>query len=217
MIIAVLADELQKKEMISKGIPTGIEFIWADSLRSLAIIEADYYMDLLFEMDQERVKRLKQLPGKAVFINAVAFTTKITGGSFIHINAWPGMLQRPIQEIALASPAQEKIVQAIFESLQWKYMLTPDVPGMISARVLAMIFNEAWYTLDAGVSTANEIDTAMKLGTNYPLGPFEWCDKIGIEKIYQLLKELSKEDSRYSPSPALEDAVNTKQLAARNL
>ena len=85
MIIAVLADELQRKEMSSREIPGDVEFIWADSLRSLLIIEADFYMDLQFEMDQERINRLKQLSGKAIFINSVVFTTRVTGGSFIHI------------------------------------------------------------------------------------------------------------------------------------
>lgn len=212
MIIAVLADDLQKKEISSKTVPSGVEIIWADSLRSLLIIEADFYMDLQFEMDHERVNRLKQLSGKAIIINSVAFTTRVTGGNFIHINAWPGMLQRPVYEISLGSPAQSRIVKNLFEALQWKYIVAPDVPGMISARVLAMIINEAWYTLDAGVSSADEIDTAMKLGTNYPLGPFEWCDKIGVERIYQLLKELSKEDTRYAPSPALEAEVRRTDL-----
>ncbi len=45
---------------------------------------------------------------------------------------------------------------------------------------MAMIINEAWHALAEEVSTKNEIDTAMKLGTNYPYGPFEWAEKIGL-------------------------------------
>ena len=55
-----------------------------------------------------------------------------------------------------------------------------------------MIVNEAFIALKEDVSTKNEIDTAMKLGTNYPYGPFEWCEKIGREKIRSLLQQLSK-------------------------
>jgi 3-hydroxybutyryl-CoA dehydrogenase len=70
--------------------------------------------------------------------------------------------------------------------------------------VLAMIINEAWFTLGENVSTKQEIDTAMKLGTNYPYGPFEWCNKIGIKNIYSLLKKLSENNARYKPAPLLE-------------
>src|ERR1700710_2457559 len=47
-------------------------------------------------------------------------------------------------------------------------------------RVVAMIINEAYYALDAGVSSKESIDLAMKLGTGYPYGPFEWADRIGL-------------------------------------
>ncbi len=43
----------------------------------------------------------------------------------------------------------------------------------------------------------------MKLGTNYPNGPFEWAEKIGIEKIYLLLQKLAEKEDRYQPAPAL--------------
>ena len=74
----------------------------------------------------------------------------------------------------------------------------------MAARVICMIINEAFFALQEEVSTVNEIDLAMKLGTNYPYGPFEWQDKIGLQNIYQLLKSLSVKDKRYSASLLLE-------------
>ena len=53
-----------------------------------------------------------------------------------------------------------------------------------------MIINEAFIALREGVSTKEEINTAMKLGTNYPYGPFEWAGKIGIERVNALLDKL---------------------------
>src|SRR5262245_35482839 len=85
MVFAVLADEWQKKELIPKGIPSGCEFIWADSLRALVAVEADAYMDLLFSMDEERTERLNQLPDKPIFINSVIYTTSRTGSRYIRI------------------------------------------------------------------------------------------------------------------------------------
>jgi len=91
-------------------------------------------------------------------------------------------------------------------------MLAPDIPGMITARVLAAIINEAYHTLGAQVSSREEIDIAMKLGTSYPYGPFEWSDKIGLTRVYELLTELSNEDARYMPAPLLkEEALRTRK------
>jgi len=75
---------------------------------------------------------------------------------------------------------------------------------MISARVIAMIINEAYFGLGDEITSKTETDIAMKLGTNYPYGPFEWSEKIGLQKIYALLKKLNKSDSRYAIAPAME-------------
>ena len=79
----------------------------------------------------------------------------------------------------------------------------PDLPGFVAPRVVCMIINEAYLALEEGVSTKAEIDTAMKLGTAYPFGPFEWAEKIGIKKVAGLLQRLALEDKRYQPAPLL--------------
>jgi len=56
--------------------------------------------------------------------------------------------------------------------LEWKYQIVPDLPGMIAARVIAMIINELFWFGKMKSGTKAEIDTAMKLEANYPLGPF---------------------------------------------
>ena len=66
-----------------------------------------------------------------------------------------------------------------------------------------MICNEACYALGEGISTREEIDVAMKLGTNYPYGPFEWMEKIGSGRIKELLTELQRSESRYTIASAL--------------
>lgn len=208
MIVAVLPDDNLKKEWLAKGAGNEVEMIWADSLRALTMIEADVYFDLLFELNNERIAHLKQLLPKPVFVNAVAYTTKTIGHDFIRINTWPSFLQRNLTEIALPSSIQEKAVAPIFESLGWQYRIVPDIAGMITARILAMIINEAFYTWGSGVSSKEEIDIAMKLGTNYPMGPFEWSEKIGLDKVHELLKELGRTDERYTMAPALISTIN---------
>ena len=73
----------------------------------------------------------------------------------------------------------------------------------IALRIIAMIVNEAYFALGDGISTKEEIDTAMKLGTNYPYGPFEWSEKIGLKKIYALLQNLGNSGERYLVAPLL--------------
>jgi 3-hydroxybutyryl-CoA dehydrogenase len=70
---------------------------------------------------------------------------------------------------------------------------------MITPRILFMIINEAFYTLQEGTASKEDIDIAMKLGTNYPFGPFEWCDKIGVEEVVSLLDRMYEDthDERY--------------------
>jgi 3-hydroxybutyryl-CoA dehydrogenase len=82
-----------------------------------------------------------------------------------------------------------------------------DQPGFISARVIVMIINEAFLALGEGVSSKNDINTAMKLGTNYPYGPFEWAEKIGIKNIITLLKKMSATNPAYTPARLLTEAV----------
>ena len=211
MTVAILADDVLKQELLTKKLPEAITVVWVDSVRSLTIADADVYMDLLFELNAERTQHLKQLQPKPVIVNAVPWTTKKIGASFIRINAWPGLLQRPVTEVALPVAVSEATIKAIFEQWQWQYVLAPDIPGMITARVLSAIINEAYYTLGAQVSTRDEIDIAMKLGTSYPYGPFEWSDKIGLTRVYELLTELTNEDKRYMPAAALQKAVGSGQ------
>lgn len=207
MTIAVLTEGALKEELVAKGVPAGTDIIWTDSLRSLVSIEADAYFDLLFHPDPERTARLLRLKDRPVFINMITDTLSATHPSFIRINAWPTLLNRPVTEIAVADGERARMARQVLEELQWPCQVVPDIPGMVTPRVISMIVNEAYFTLSDGVSTKEEIDIAMKLGTNYPMGPFEWSEKIGVRRIYALLEVLSRRDGRYRPAGALEKAA----------
>ncbi|MFM9911009.1 MAG: 3-hydroxyacyl-CoA dehydrogenase family protein [Chitinophagaceae bacterium] len=211
MVIAVLANDVLKKEWIAKGVPANVEVLWCGSVKTLVAAVADVYIDLLFINDKERTAQLSMRSGSPFFINAVEYSGKDLEPFFIRINAWPGFLERKIVEVAITNPFQEPMVKKFFDTLNWNYQLVPDTPGMISARIIATIINEAYYTFGEEISTKEEIDIAMKLGTSYPFGPFEWSEKIGLDKIYNLLIELSKTDSSYSVAPALENDLSIQQ------
>jgi 3-hydroxybutyryl-CoA dehydrogenase len=166
--------------------------------------EADAFFDLSFEMDTARIELLKKLIPKLVFINSVSYTISETGPSFIRLNGWSSFLKRELLEAAYTDDSvkinAERVMAALNKKIEW----VPDIAGFISARVVSMIVNEAWFALEEGVSTKNEIDTAMKLGTNYPYGPFEWGEKIGLKNIYDLLTVMSKANNRYQPAALLQ-------------
>ncbi len=208
MKIVVVAGEVLKREMQSKPVNADIEFIWVndpDELKKNP--DADACFDLEFINNDVRIKRLKQFSPKPVFINSVLYSLAETNSFFIRINAWPTFLKRIICETA-AKEDRENAAKKIFDAMGWANRFVPDVKGMVSARIVAMIVNEAYYTLEAGVSSKAEIDIAMKLGTNYPYGPFEWSEKIGLKNIYALLIELGKTDQRYLVSTALQEEVS---------
>jgi len=98
-------------------------------------------------------------------------------------------------------------VRALFESLGKEVHSVADRPGMISMRIITMIINEAYLVLQEGTSNKDDIDTAMKLGTNYPYGPIEWSEKIGIELVYNILKSMfdTYGDDRYRITPLLKE------------
>jgi 3-hydroxybutyryl-CoA dehydrogenase len=176
----------------------------ARSLEELTGLDADAYFDLLFEPDPARIGRLRLLLPRTVIINSVTETLASTDPNFIRLNAWPGFVDRPVAEIALAGLRKESEAGRLFASLNWDFSLVPDRPGMVSPRVISMIVNEAYYAWEDQVSSREEIDTAMRLGTGYPWGPFEWAGRIGLARIYGLLRVLQQTDGRYSISRALE-------------
>jgi 3-hydroxybutyryl-CoA dehydrogenase len=206
MVIAVLGPEEQQSEWLRHSQNTDNQFVFADSLRSLLIVEADIYIDMLFEFSPQRIEQLKKLNG-VVIVNSVEHTTTFIGADFVRIAGWSGLIHRDKLEIAYpknVSPQQKEVLQ----NCGLNFHEVPDIIGMITPRILSMIINEAYYALGENVSNREEIDTAMKTGTNYPLGPFEWAGKIGLKKIHNLLKELGESDEkRYGIAPKLEEEV----------
>jgi 3-hydroxybutyryl-CoA dehydrogenase len=137
----------------------------------------------------------------------VTTTIAEMGYPFIRINGWPGFLEREVHELASPDEETTRKIEAVYKVLGRSCCIVADTPGLITARILATIINEAWYTWEQGVSTKEEIDTAMKLGTNYPLGPFEWSERIGVSPITLLLAALSKTDPGYAPAGSLQKAA----------
>ena len=93
----------------------------------------------------------------------------------------------------------------LFQALGKKVSVIGDVPGMIVARTVAMLADLAADAVDRGVATAEDVDTAMRLGVNYPAGPLEWAGRVGHRYLCGVLNNLHERfpTGRYAPSLGL--------------
>lgn len=143
---------------------------------------------------------VKQQLAKAVFDYGYRVNCNLVG-----INALPTFISTPIAELSLYNLSLSGSLHELMQKLNWPYRLVQDRVGMVTPRIICMIINEACYTLQEGTATIDDINTSMKLGTNYPYGPFEWANKIGIKHIYETLEALYNDthDERYKVCPLL--------------
>ncbi|MDQ6608763.1 MAG: 3-hydroxyacyl-CoA dehydrogenase family protein [Bacteroidota bacterium] len=208
MQIIVLADALQKEELSISSLPdAGVVWI-NDESEFLKYRDADAFVDLEFLNDARRKTLLAQLLPKPVIINSVMDTLAETHLSFIRINGWPTFLSSSLIEACCINEEVKQKAEDVFSFFNKKIEWLEDDAGFITTRVVSMIINEAFIALGEGVSTKEEINTAMKLGTAYPYGPFEWAEKIGVQNIVTLLNKLSKSQIRYMPSELLVQETN---------
>ncbi len=205
MTIIVAAEDYQWNELTALRPNINWQRVdGADNFNEFIHADAFFYLkDNIIFPDFSAIK-------KPVFINSVVQTLAHlhTPEYVLRINGWPTFLQRTVWEIA--GEVNENI-DAVFKTLNIKINVVKDEPGFITARIIAMIINEAYFAVEDEVSSKDEIDIAMKLGTNYPFGPFEWAKLIGTNNILALLQKLSTTDKRYLPAKQLiKEAIENK-------
>ncbi len=92
-----------------------------------------------------------------------------------------------------------------------------ESPGFITSRINAMIGNEAFYMLQEGIASAADIDKALKLGLNHPMGPFELVDLVGLDTRLNILEYLQKSlGEKYRPAPLLVQYVKAGRLGRKS-
>jgi len=91
-----------------------------------------------------------------------------------------------------------------------------ESPGFVTSRINALIGNEAFYMLESGIASAGDIDKALKLGLNHPMGPFELVDLVGLDTRLSILKYLqSVLGDKYRPCPLIETYVKAGRLGKK--
>src|SRR5205807_6890493 len=116
-------------------------------------------------------------------------------------------------EIAPSKITEEHLLknaEDFLSSAGLEFVKVPDRAGLIFPRILAMIINEAAQVYSENIASREDIDTALRLGTNYPYGPLTWADNMGIDLIYNILYSLHKNfgEDRYRPHPVLKEMVD---------
>jgi len=92
-----------------------------------------------------------------------------------------------------------------------------ESPGFVTSRINAMIGNEAFYMLQEGVASAADIDKALKLGLNHPMGPFELVDLVGLDTRLSILRFLHRTlGEKFRPCPLIEQYVAAGRLGRKS-
>ncbi|MBV9573178.1 MAG: 3-hydroxybutyryl-CoA dehydrogenase, partial [Acidobacteriales bacterium] len=108
-------------------------------------------------------------------------------------------------------------VEEVGRRMGKEVVIIKESPGFITSRINAMIGNEAFLMLQEGIASAADIDKALKLGLNHPMGPFELVDLVGLDTRLQILQYLHKTlGEKYRPAPLLVQYVNAGRLGRKS-
>lgn len=169
------------------------------------VFEADLYIDNIYTNYETPFASIQKKP---VLVNAVELNCDLLPNNFFTFNGWETHITTNALECNYSCSEYVNQLKLVTSILNWPLYLFKNVIGMASARTIAMIINEAYFALESQVSTKNDIDIAMKLGTNYPYGPFEWGQKIGLQNIFLLLNQLSLQNKKFEPCNLLKEEAN---------
>jgi len=109
-------------------------------------------------------------------------------------------------------------IESVAQSMGKTFVKAKDMPGFAVNRILMPMINEAVYTLHEGIAAVADIDIAMKLGTNCPMGPLELADFIGLDTCLAIMQVLHEGlgDTKYRPCPLLKNYVLAGRLGRKS-
>jgi 3-hydroxybutyryl-CoA dehydrogenase len=208
--ILLLGESLRCDAFVTK---TSWDVVRKDSPVAIRLDEFSLVVDLDFDQYPERMALYSKskialfllqsvrtrLSAVLAGVGASGMANRVAG-----INAWSGCLEADRWELMCIGEENE-VISLLRSKLSFPMECVGDRVGMITPRVMAMIINEAYYTVQEGTASKADIDLGMQLGTNYPGGPFAWCEKWGIAEVYHLLEALwlDTREERYKICPLL--------------
>ncbi len=114
------------------------------------------------------------------------------------------------------SPETIQTVEDVSRKMEKETVLVNESPGFVTSRINALVGNEAFRMLQEGVASAEDIDKAIRLGLNYPMGPLEMVDLVGLDTRLQVLEHLNATlGDRFRPCPILVKYVRAGRLGRK--
>lgn len=224
-------DRLVKKEKITSETKAEVEGRVKGTLDLEDGKDADLVIEAIVENIEVKKKVFSELDRvcqpntilasntSSISITAIAAATKrpdkVIGMHFFN----PVQVMKLVEVIKGAGTSEDTFLE-VYETVK-KVGKTPvaveEAPGFAVNRVLVPMINEAVYLLMEGVCSAEDIDTAMKLGANHPIGPLALADMIGLDVCLAVMEVLYSEfgDSKYRPCPLLRKMVRAGYLGRK--
>ncbi|MGE5314504.1 MAG: 3-hydroxyacyl-CoA dehydrogenase family protein [Acidobacteriota bacterium] len=224
--VALTGDEALVREWTALFESSGMTVIDGADSRALAAesnrLQAAFELTVLSrEEKRPRLEAFERLvPAHVPLLTSSICVTALTQSRWVQhperligFAGFPTLSQAPLVDLAPTIHTSEDAVRAarsFFTALGKETVCVQDRTGMIAPAVICQMINEALMTVQQNVSSAQEIDTAMKLGAGFPLGPIEWGEKIGFAYVEALLDACRMEtgEERWRTAPLL------RQLAA---
>ncbi|MBE3519748.1 MAG: 3-hydroxybutyryl-CoA dehydrogenase [Firmicutes bacterium] len=197
---------------------------WAD------LAQADVVIEAVFEdmaVKKEVLRELSKHVSADALLGSNTSALSITEmasvvpnpGRFIGIHFFNPVPVMKLVEIVKGKATGDRTVERALEfagKLGKEAVLVAESPGFIVNRILCPMMNEAAYLVYEGVASAEDVDKAMKLGANHPIGPLALADLVGIDVLYSIMQTLEKNlGPKYKPCPLLEQMVKEGRLGRK--
>ena len=231
---AAIESVMQKGMALGKLTPTEADAMRGRLTVSDAMEDAVGHADFVIEAAPEKIELKLALFGE-VETHArphAVFASNTSGLSLTEIAAAltrPARLAgmhffNPVHRMKLVeivraletAPETLAAIQEVAARMGKETVLIRESPGFVTSRINAMIGNEAFYLLQEGVASARDIDKALKLGLNHPMGPFELVDLVGLDTRLSILQYLHRTlGEKFRPCPLLEQHVRAGRLGRK--
>ena len=207
MKVTVIAKEINT-ELIEK---LGFDpiFIKKKEIKnSIDLLEAELVFFTDIKISPKAIILVQSVNKNALVVyNAVSVSLEelksygVNTDNVIGMNLLPSFINRDLAEVTTTNNA----LLNTLTKLGWVPKIVDSRVGLVTPRIICMIINEAYFTVQENTANKQDIDTGMKLGTNYPFGPFEWAQKIGLKNVVYVLKRMFEDtqEGRYKICPLL--------------